>query len=118
MIHEQTHQPRNAKVGDAWTDGKSFKRVLSRGGAWENVNLGSKHPDEVDHDAAEQRPEAEQQQQGAGESSDGSGELPQGDGDNGQVPGGAAGQGQQESEPVAPTSPETGGVDGNGSPVV
>lgn len=148
MIHNQQHQPRHAQVGDAWTDGKSFKRVLSRGGAWENVNLGATHPDEVDHDKQqrerEQRVKPEQQGRVGGEvpGGSGSGEPAQGSGDDGKDAAGA-GNGGQEGQPVtgegaasggdaqtsatgseagsqspAPSTAPGEGVDGNGSPVV
>jgi hypothetical protein len=82
MIHEQTNMPTRATTGDVWLGPKGeFKRVLSRGGAWENVNLGSKHPDEVSHEQDQlQRPEAEQRVEspevpaGAGESTPGNGD--------------------------------------------
>lgn len=101
-IHKTTQIPSNAKVGDVWTDETSFKRVLSRGGAWENVNLGATHPDEVKHDDAEQRPEAEQRQQDprVGGGAVGTTAVSQGDGNDGQVSGGAVGAGQQESGEV------------------
>lgn len=40
--------PRNARPGDAW-EGPGFKRVLSKGGSWDNINVGGTHPDELDH---------------------------------------------------------------------
>lgn len=116
-IHKQSFQPRTAQCGDVWTDGVSFKRVLSRGGAWENVNLGSKHIDEVDHDKQEQRPEAVVQQQGSGVDggAGGAGAGPQGAGDDGQVSRSIDGQ----KGPGEVTDPVEGeGVDGDGSPVV
>lgn len=99
MIYKQHHQPESAVTGSVWLcPNGSFKRVLSRGGAWENVNLGSTHPDEKDHDddvrsdegetneqIESERPETEQQLEG-GEVSGGAGESAQGDGDDGQVP--------------------------------
>lgn len=112
MIHKQAALPTKAQVGDAWVDPQgTFKRVLSRGGAWENVNLGSKHPDEADH-GSEQRSEAEQQNVST-DISAGTDPVSQGDGDNGEVPGTG-----QEPEGAKDTGLEDGGVDGNGSPVV
>lgn len=104
MIHNQATEPRNAAVGDAWTDGKSFKRVLSRGRSWENVNIGATHQDEVDHDQQErERAEALKQQQVAGDvgSASGAAAIPQGNGNDGQMSGGPVGAGQEDSRQVA-----------------
>lgn len=114
QVFKTKEQPPTANRGDVWTDGKTFKRVYSRGGAWENVNLGSKHPDE---DWPEQETSDEHQESGPetlGEPeqvSVGSGESAPGDGDDGKASGSAAGEPQ--------TGPIEGeGVDGNGSPVL
>lgn len=143
MIHRQAELPTKAQIGDAWVDPQgTFKRVLSRGGAWENVNLGSKHPDEVDHGSEQQRPEAEQQNVSANVSA-GTDPVSPGDGNDGEVSGTEQGlegtedtfvvgppatddelkkaaQALADSEVVAaePSGFEEGGVDGNGSPVV
>lgn len=83
MIHKQPSMPINAQPGDAWVHPKGeFKRVLSRGGAWENVNLGSTHPDEVDHEQVTQ-PEAQLGDDGT-EVSSRTGESASGNGDDGQ----------------------------------
>ena len=139
MIHKQATLPAHASTGDVWLDPKgSFKRVLSRGGAWENVNLGSKHPDEVDHEQGAQ-PEAEQRDEST-EVSGGTGESAPGNGDDGEtlsepsgergpedtlLEGFQTGESGSTSEPSSPPSqpsteapPEGEGVDGNGSPVV
>lgn len=145
MIYKQHQTPEHAKVGDAWVcPHKSFKRVLSRGGAWENVNLGSTHSDEVDHEQ-EQRiewSEPKQRESIGTKVSSGAGESSQGNGDDGQMPGTPNG-GEENSgvvhTPEAPENPvnnsteadpetsegfrrvesfEGEGVDGNGSPVV
>lgn len=89
MIYKQHHlPPSNAVMGSVWLcPHNSFKRVLSRGGAWENVNPGSKHPDEKDHD------DEPQQQPGpealTGDDSPevplGTGESAPGDGNNGET---------------------------------
>lgn len=142
MIHKQSGTPVGAHTGDAWLDPKgSFKRVLSRGGAWENVNLGEKHRDEVDHEQ-EQRAEPEQREPGGTEVSSGAGESAPGDGDDGEtVSESSGGRGTEnagvtapaghetnddvsgDGEPLTSTGPIEGGaegegVDGNGSPVV
>lgn len=115
MIHKQSNMPVHAQTGDAWVCPKgTFKRVLSRGGAWENVNLGEKHRDEVDHEQSAQ-PEAEPGDDGA-EVSSGTGESAPGDGNNGEtVP---ESSGERGSEDTVLDPPEGEGVDGNGSPVV
>lgn len=145
-IHTQTDIPTHAQIGDAWTDGKSFKRVLSRGGAWENVNLGEKHKDEVDHgEQQEQRAETKQRDGVPGtELPEGADSTAQGDGDDGTLPAVRedgtedpdvdAPAGHETADDVSPTGePLTstgpieaseqgrqgrGGFDGNGSPVV
>jgi hypothetical protein len=107
MIYNQLNEPRNASIGDAWTDGKSFKRVLSRGRSWENVNIGATHPDEVDHDQQErERAEAKQRDESAGDvgSAVGADPVSQGNGDDGQVSGSPVGSGQAESAKVADES--------------
>lgn len=113
MIYTQSEIPSNARAGDAWVaPDQSFKRVLSRGHSWENVNIGSKHPDEADHEQAkvEQPPV-----QVSGGTSAGA----QGDGDNGQGATGTSDEiGQKQPEAVAGGPFEGEGVDGNGSPVV
>jgi hypothetical protein len=114
MIYRQTNMPIQATAGDAWTDGKSFKRVLSRGGAWENVNLGEKHCDEVEHEQSTQ-PKAEQRLEDT-EVPSGTGESTPGDGDNRETvsePSGDSGP-----EDTSLTAPDEEGVDANGSPVV
>ncbi len=147
MIHKQHTLPTHAKIGDAWVcPHKSFKRVLSRGGAWENVNLGETHRDEVNHEQEQrsERAEPEQREPGSAEVSVGSDQSAQGAGDDGQVSGvstdgGIGGEensgvsepaGHEASddvsdtgEPLTSTGPIEGGsegegVDGNGSPVV
>lgn len=134
MIYKQHHMPQGAKMGSVWLcPNHSFKRVLSRGGAWENVAPGSKHPDEKDHDneqQQEQRAEAEQPGVEIPEVSAGASESTQGDGDDGEVPSVPsveedAGVGPPEAD-INPDSleeieidiKEGEGVDGNGSPVV
>lgn len=119
MIFKTSHLPTLAKTGDAWVcPHGTFKRVLSRGGAWENVNLGSTHPDEVNHGEQQQeRPKAEQRDDEP-EVPGGTGESTQGDGDDGQVSGVSTG-GEENSELTEePAPPEGEGFDGNGSPVV
>ena len=76
-----TAPPAGAAVGDVWTDDKTYKRVLSRGGAWENVDLGAKHPDEVDDNGGQSGAEAGGQ---SSQVSDGSDSTAQGDGDDGE----------------------------------
>lgn len=84
MIHKQPNMPTSAQPGDAWVHPKGeFKRVLSQGGAWENVNLGSTHPDEVDHEQGAQ-PEA-QLGDDSTEVPSGTGESASGNGDDGQA---------------------------------
>jgi hypothetical protein len=116
MIYKQHHQPAGAKTGSAWVCPKgTFKRVLSRGGAWENLNIGSTHHDEVDHAAEEfQRAEA-QQQQHSPEVPSGAGQLSSRDGNNGEMPG--DGQQQREENSGLIVS-EGGGVDETSPPVV
>lgn len=141
MIYRTIDLPRNAQIGDAWVGPREdFKRVLSRGGAWENVNLGSKHPDEKDHDDEQSKqPEAEQRVDSP-EVSLGTGESPPGDGDDGQMSGsGHVGEGPEDAgltelsvgdqpEPIVdrgegvdgvePSASSLPGVDTNGSEVV
>ncbi len=137
MKFEQHQMPTGAKPGDAWVCPKgTFKRVLSRGGAWENVNLGETHRDEVDHEQSAQ-PEAEQRDESS-EVPVGTGESTSGNGDDGETVSEPSGErGPQDSvlsepaghetnddvsetgEPLTSTGPIEGeGVDGNGSPVV
>lgn len=54
-VFDQATMPESAEVGDVWTDQVNFKRVFSRGGAWENVNLGSRHPDEPVEETTDER---------------------------------------------------------------
>lgn len=132
MIYKQHHIPQNAVIGSVWLcPNESFKRVLSRGGAWENVNPGSKHPDEKDHDDEQSaQPETEQRNESP-EVPVGAGESAPGDGDNGEAvsePGGERGTEDSGVEPdtsfdeagIDPEEipPEEPGVDGNGSPVL
>lgn len=118
MIYKQHHLPVGAvTIGSVWLcPHNSFKRVLSRGGAWENVNLGSKHPDEKDHEGVESyeqstQPETEQRVDSP-EVPSGTGEPTPGNGDNGETV----------SEPSGERGPEdTGigeGVDSDPPPVV
>lgn len=111
MIYKTKHIPvLRPQIGDVWTDEKTFKRVYSRGGAWENVNLGSKHPDEADHEQSNE-PKAEQRHDST-QVSGGAGEPASGDGDDGKtVPESGVGAGPQ--DPVL-TGP---GIDANGSDV-
>lgn len=138
MIYKQHHTPQQAVIGSAWLcPNGSFKRVLSRGGAWENVNPGSIHPDERDHDDEQQqkqRAEAEQSGVEVPEVSAGAGESAPGNGDDGQVPGVPDSEPENtgvESLPETDINPdsleeieievetqEEPGVDGNGSPVL
>ena len=126
MIHKQERIPVHASIGDVWTDEKSFKRVLSRGGAWENVNLGARHPDEVSNEQVTQ-PEAQLGNDGT-EVSGGAGESAPGNGDDGQtVPESGLGTGAantglpDDSAPIEvvahPTAQEGPGIDANGSDV-
>lgn len=147
MKYIQHHMPQGAKTGSVWEcPNKSFKRVLSRGGAWENVQPGTQHPDERDHDddqAKEPGPQTEQRFEDT-EVSGGTGESAPGDGNDGQVSAMQqfgeenAGVGLPTAEHPAGTSeapeslvnpasletveipkPDAGeGVDANGSPVV
>lgn len=147
MIHKQLNIPTSATTGDAWVSPNGdFKRVLSRGGAWENVNPGSKHPDEADHEQVTQ-PEAQLGDESA-EVPSGAGEPASGDGDDGQAaPTGVVGEensgmsepaGHETNDDVSgdgepltstgsiegdhkhtpPESHDPQGVDGNGSPVI
>lgn len=128
MIHKQSNMPVHANVGDAWEcPHKSFKRVLSRGGAWENVNLGETHRDEVEHEqqsGSEAEPGVD-----SPEISVGAGESTSGDGNDGETvsepSGGLSGSEDPGVIGPAPTEEELqkfvqegSGVDGNGSPVV
>jgi len=125
VIHKQVNVPMNAQVGDAWVSpDESFKRVLSRGGAWENVNLGETHKDEVDHEQ-QQRAQAEQRDDSAEVSSGTSAPAP-GDGNDGQVSGVSTG-GEEDSgvirTPEAPenhidNAPKEEGIDSDRPPVV
>lgn len=131
MIYKQHHMPQHAEIGSAWLcPNGSFKRVLSRGGAWENVNPGSTHPDEKDHDDEQSaQPEAEQRNDSP-EVSVGAGESAPGNGDDGQVPSVPTGEEDTGVDlPEADINPDSleeievdikegEGVDGNGSPVV
>ncbi len=141
MIFKQVLMPTGAKTGDAWVCPKgTFKRVLSRGGAWENVNLGETHRDEVDHEQEQrgERTEPEQRESDGTEVPVGTGESTSGNGDDGKTLSESGGDsGPQDSvlsepaghesnddvsktgEPLTSTGPIEGeGVDGNGSPVV
>jgi hypothetical protein len=114
MIYKQSNMPTGAQVGDAWVcPHKSFKRVLSRGGAWENVNLGETHRDEVNHEQGAQ-PEAEQRDESS-EVPSGAGESAPGDGNDGETLSESSGDGEEDT---VLDPPEGEGVDGNGSPVV
>lgn len=124
MIYKQDGIPALATRGDAWVCPRgTFKRVLSRGGAWENVNLGSKHPDEVDHDNQEQRAKA-QQQDDRTQVSERPDQTAQGPGDNGQGSGFVPGAGET-SRPLSPNDPDfarqrqnqAGGVSVDGEPL-
>ena len=145
MRYTQHHMPQGAKTGSAWLcPNNSFKRVLSRGGAWENVQPGTKHPDEKDHDdeQVKQEPGAEAQREPE-QVPGGSGEPAPGDGGNGQAVSESGEQpGTQNAgvalvtaehpttgeEPESVVDPESleevekpaegEGVDANGSPVV
>jgi hypothetical protein len=137
MIYKQHSMPQGAQTGSAWVcPHGSFKRVLSRGGAWENVTPGTTHPDEVSHEEKKQRPKAEQRVDVA-EVPSGTGESTQGDGDNGEVSGvpvaepedpgvtfdsasepDSTGQSAPSTEAANNDGPQGEGVDGNGSPVV
>lgn len=117
MIHEQLTTPIGASIGDAWVDPHgSFKRVLSRGGAWENVNPGAKHPDEVDHEQGTQ-PEAQLGDESS-EVPSGTGESASGNGDDGQAPESAVDGEENAGLTTGGDGFEGEGVDGNGSPVV
>ena len=133
MIYKQHHLPQDAKTGSVWLcPNNSFKRVLSRGGAWENVNLGSTHPDEKDHEdeqTQEPGPETEPGDSDA-EVSGGTGESASGDGDDGQAT--DADDAGEKDESVTDSNPanldqdyddpersdDGEGIDANGSPVV
>lgn len=117
MIYKQHQTPAHANVGDAWVcPHNSFKRVLSRGGAWENVNLGEKHRDEVEHEQeSSAQPEAVAGDDSA-EVPSGTGESAPGNGDDGETVSEPSGERGSEDTSVDP--PEGEGVDGNGSPVV
>lgn len=123
MIYKQHHQPQGAVTGSVWLcPHKSFKRVLSRGGAWENVNLGETHPDEKDHDDEQSaQPETEQRLEST-EVPLGTGESAPGDGDNGEAVSEPSGQRGPEDQSVGdqpePVVDRGEGFDGNGSPVV
>lgn len=131
MIYKTIDLPRNASIGDAWVGPRNdFKRVLSRGGAWENVNIGAKHPDEVDHEQSTQ-PETEQRNDSS-EVPSRPGESAPGDGDDGQTVSESSGVEQENpgviepagheanvdvspsGEPLTSTGPIEGGVEGEG----
>lgn len=133
MIYKQHHQPAGAVIGSVWLCPMgSFKRVLSRGGAWENVNLGSKHPDEKDHDDEQSTQPKTEQRDESSEVSGGADQSTSGNGDDGEAvsePGGERGpedpvleepvinpDSLEEIEIEIPSEGE--GVDANGSPVV
>lgn len=135
MIYKQHHMPQQAVIGSVWLcPSGSFKRVLSRGGAWENVNPGSKHPDEKDHDDEQQQVQRTETQPGndSPEVSAGTGEPSSGNGDDGQVSRGEhVDEGAENTGvdlPEAIINPDSleeieidvqgEGVDANGSPVV
>lgn len=127
MIYKQHHiPPQNAVIGSVWLcPVNSFKRVLSRGGAWENVNLGSKHPDEKDHDDEQSTQPETKQRNESPEVSLGASESASGDGDDGKaVSESSVGRGAEDAvlmgfgEAPGPGVGEGEGVDGNGSPVV
>lgn len=137
MIYKQHHLPQNAAIGSVWLcPHNSFKRVLSRGGAWENVNLGSTHPDEKDHDNEQSTQPETEQRNDSPEVSIGADQSAPGNGDNGEtVSESSVGRGAEDisvkSDSVSQSTPETGpaestvpvategeGFDGNGSPVV
>lgn len=120
MIYESDTMPEHAQIGDAWTDGQTFKRVLSRGRSWENVPLGANHPDEADHEQQLREREAAEQKR-ALQVSGGTSESTQGNGDDGQSSASTE-QSQQDTAVTAEVEPEKEsageGVDGNGSPVL
>lgn len=136
MIYKQHHMPQHAVIGSAWLcPNDSFKRVLSRGGAWENVSPGTTHPDERDHDDEQQQNERTETEQrvDSTEVPAGAGESAPGDGDDGQVSGGGhVGEGAEDTSVITETriveeigdgtitlrKPEEPGVDANGSPVL
>lgn len=118
MIYKQHHMPQHAVIGSAWLcPNGSFKRVLSRGGAWENVNPGSTHPDERDHDDEQSAQSKTEQRDKSSEVPVRAGESTPRDGDDGQVPpvqpSGEENTGVGEADQTAPP-----GVDANGSEVV
>jgi hypothetical protein len=117
MIHKQLNLPTNAQPGDAWVHPKGeFKRVLSRGGAWENVNLGSTHPDEVDHEQVTQ-PEAQLGDESA-EVPSGAGESASGNGDDGQAVSESGRVGEENTGVNEPAGHETNDdVSGSGEPL-
>lgn len=89
MIHNTLGIPSLGATGDRWIDAITGQhRVLSKGGAWENIDSKLTHPDEVSHEeqAVEAvRPEAVVQPvEGLGY---GAGTPTQADGDHGDVPG-------------------------------
>ena len=115
MIYKTAKLPvLTPSVGDVWLcPHGSFKRVLSRGGAWENVNLGSKHPDEKDHDYEQSSQSKAEQRDENTEISSGAGKSSSGNGDDGEMPGGGRdGEGSEDA------SLKGEGVDGEGSEVV
>lgn len=114
MIFKTSYVPvLNPQVGDVWTDEKSFKRVYSRGHAWENVNLGERHPDEANHEQSNE-PKAEQRLDDP-QISGGASESASRNGDDGQaVPESSVGAGSQDIELTASEGP---GIDANGSDV-
>lgn len=120
MIYEQVLMPTGAQVGDAWVcPHKSFKRVLSRGGAWENVNLGETHRDEVNHEQEQREPgaEPEQRESDSTEVPGGTGESTSGNGDDGETVSEPSEHAERTGAQVAGVEEEP-GIDGNGSPVV
>ena len=124
QIFQQLHMPEQASRGDVWTDGETFKRVYSRGGAWENCNLGSKHPDE-DWPEGDSHVEQESGPETGGHTSEvslGTSEPASGDGDDGQDPA-ESGEGQESAPLIEEDSDvrdddEGEGIDANGSPVL
>jgi hypothetical protein len=86
QVFEQAEIPTGAvQVGDVWTDSKTFKRVWSSGHAWENCELGHKHPDEpVEGDDDEQQSRAKSVGD-TGEVSSRTGKSASRDGDHGKA---------------------------------
>src|SRR5688572_3477572 len=120
MIYKQHHTPENAVIGSVWVcPNGSFKRVLSRGGAWENVNPGSTHPDEKDHDDEQSaQPETEQRDTSPEVPDVGSDQSASGDGDDGEAVSEPGGDGEEDPDVNKPAGHETNGdVSNTGEPL-